>query len=218
MRLSRNTKAVLFDLDGTLLDSSQAIMDAVEHVLTSKGFHCYRPKVAEMIGIPLENIFAVLAPNLSTEEVWNLVLEYRKYYMIHHLERTSIHPSTRLLLQKLKEKGLKLGIITGKYREPTINALDYFGISGFFDTVVTGYDIKNHKPAPDIVLKAAKRLGISPKECVVVGDSPTDVEAGKRAGSHTIALITDAHSRLLLKKANPTIIIENLAALEDVHF
>jgi HAD superfamily hydrolase (TIGR01509 family) len=170
------------------------------------------------MGIPLENIFAVLAPNLSTEEVWNLVLEYRKYYMIHHLERTSIHPSTRLLLQKLKEKGLKLGIITGKYREPTINALDYFGISEFFDTVVTGYEVKNHKPAPDIVLEAAKRLGISPKECVVVGDSSIDVEAGKRAGSHTIALITDAHSRLLLKKANPTIIIENLAALEDVHF
>jgi beta-phosphoglucomutase-like phosphatase (HAD superfamily) len=83
---------------------------------------------------------------------------------------------------------------------------------------VTGYEVKNHKPAPDIVLEAAKRLGISPKECVVVGDSPIDVEAGKRAGSHTIALVTDSHSRRLLKKANPTIIIENLAALEEVHF
>jgi HAD superfamily hydrolase (TIGR01509 family) len=169
-----------------------------------------------MIGAPLENIFAVLAPNLSTEEVWQLVLEYRKYYMAHHLERTSMYPSTRVLLTRLKERGQKLGIITGKYREPVVDALDHFGISGFFDAVVTGYEVKNHKPAPDIVLEAAKRLGVSPKECVVVGDSPLDVEAGRRAGSLTVAVLSDPASRKQLENAKPTVIVEDIGAIQDM--
>ena len=215
MRL-RDAKAVLFDLDGTLLDSSRAITDAVNNVLRSRGLECNRADVAGMIGAPLESIFAVLVPNLSTEEVWQLVLEYRKYYMAHHLERTSIYPSARVLLTRLKARGQKLGIITGKYREPVVDALDHFGISEFFDAVVTGYDVKNHKPAPDIVLEAAKRLGVSPEECVVVGDSPLDVEAGRRAGSLTVAVLSDPASRKQLENAKPTVIVEDIGAILDM--
>ena len=65
----QNVKAVLFDLDGTLVDSSEAIIKAVEKVLESKGLTCNRAKVARMIGLPLENIFGVLAPNLSEQEI-----------------------------------------------------------------------------------------------------------------------------------------------------
>ena len=212
----RGAKAVLFDLDGTLQDSSQAIMDAVENVLESRGLICNRARVAGMIGMPLENIFAVLAPNLSTEEMWQLVREYREYYMAHHLETTSIHPSARMLLTKLKARGYKLGITTGKYREPVIGALDHFGISELFDVVVTGYEVKNHKPAPDIVVEAARRLGVSPKECVVVGDSPFDVEAGNRAGSFTIAVLSNAYTRRQLENAKPTVIVEELGAIGDL--
>jgi HAD superfamily hydrolase (TIGR01509 family) len=199
-----------------LLDSSRAIIDAVENVLKSRGLGCNRADVAEMIGMPLENIFAVLAPNLSTEEVWQLVLEYREYYMAHHLEHTSIYPSTRMLLTKLKARGHKLGIITGKYREPVIDALGHFGILEFFDAIVTGYEVKNHKPAPDIVLEAAKRLGVSPKECVIVGDSPLDVEAGKRAGSLTVAVLSNLYSRRQLENAKPTVIVEDLGTIQDM--
>jgi pyrophosphatase PpaX len=213
LRVLREAKAVLFDLDGTLLDSSRAIIDAVENVLKARGFTCDRVNVAGMISEPLENIFAVLAPNLSTQEVWKLVLEYRKYYLAHHLEHTSIIPSANLLLQELKARGYKLGIITGKYKEPVIDALDHFGISEFFDAIVTGYEVNNHKPAPDIVLEAAKRLGVSPEECVVVGDSPTDIEAGKRAGSLTVAVISNTHSRAQLESAKPTFIVKNLGVI-----
>lgn len=209
----RGAKAVLFDLDGTLLDSSRAITDAIKNVLEARGISCDLVKVAEMISEPLENIFAVLAPNLSAEEVWKLVLEYRRYYIVHHLERTAILPSTRMLLQRLKVRGYKLGIITGKYREPVVDALDHFGISEFFDVVVTGYEVKNHKPAPDIVFEAANRLGVSPEECVVVGDSPIDIEAGKRAGSLAVALLSNTHSRAQLESAKPTVIVKNLEAI-----
>ena len=214
----QDAKAVLFDLDGTLLDSSRAITDAVENVLKSRGLECDRAKVAEMTGNPLENIFAVLASDLSTEELWQLVLDYRKYYMAHHLEHTTIQPSTKMLLAKLKTRGLKLGIITGKYREPVIDALSHFGISEFFDTVITGYEVRNHKPAPDIVLEAAKRLRVNPKQCVVVGDSPLDVEAGKRAGSLTIAVSSNPRSRRQMGKVKPTAIVTDLEAISEKLF
>jgi phosphoglycolate phosphatase len=105
----QNIKAVLFDLDGTLVDSSEAIIKAVEKALELKGLTCNRAKVARMIGLPLENIFGVLAPNLSEQEIWQLVHEYRKYYMAHHLENTTIQPSTQMVLrnQRLLLKNLR---------------------------------------------------------------------------------------------------------------
>jgi len=212
----QGVKAVLFDLDGTLVDSSEAIVNAVEKVLELKGLTCNRAKVARMIGVPLENIFGVLAPNLSEEETWQLVHEYRKYYMKHHLENTTIHPSAIMVLRRLKADGFKLGIITGKYREPVMDILSHFGISELFYVVVTGYEAMRHKPAPDIVLEAAKRLRTDPKRCVVVGDSPLDVQAGKRAGAFTVAVLSTTYTRKQLESAKPTIIIEKLEGILDI--
>ena len=176
----QGVKAVLFDLDGTLVDSSEAIISTVERVLELRGLTCNRSEVARMIGLPLENIFGVLAPNLSKEEIWQLAREYRKYYMAHHLENTVIRPSAQMVLRQLKARGFKLGIVTGKYREPVMDILSHFGVSELFNVVVSGYEVKRHKPAPDIVIEAAKRLRVDPKQCVVGGDRPVDVEAGKR--------------------------------------
>lgn len=133
----RGVKAVLFDLDGTLVDSSEAIINAVEKVLESRGLTCNRADVSRMMGLPLENIFSVLVPDLSKEEIWQLVREYRKYYIEHHIENTTIHPSAQMLLRKLKAKGFKLGIITAKYRKPVMAILAHFGISELFDVVVS---------------------------------------------------------------------------------
>jgi len=203
-------KAVLFDLDGTLVDSLEAIVNAVEKASESRGLKCDSAKVVKMIGLPLENIFGVLAPDLSEQEIQQLVHEYRKYYMAHHLENTTIRPSGQLVLRKLKAKGLKLGIITSKYGKPVMSVLSHFDIAELFDVVVTGYEVKKHKPEPDVVLEAAKRLGVKPKQCIVVGDSPVDVESGKRAGSFTIAVLSNTYDRKLLEDAKPTIIIEEL--------
>ncbi len=212
----RGVKAVLFDLDGTLVDSSEAIINAVEKVLESRGLTCNRADVSRMMGLPLENIFSVLVPDLSKEEIWQLVREYRKYYIEHHIENTTIHPSAQMLLRKLKAKGFKLGIITAKYRKPVMAILAHFGISELFDVVVSGYEVKRHKPAPDIVLEAAKRLRVDPKQCVVVGDSPIDVQSGKRAGSFTIAVSSNTYNRKQLKSAKPTIIIEELETIRKI--
>jgi HAD superfamily hydrolase (TIGR01509 family) len=136
--------------------------------------------------------------------------------MAHHLENTTIYPSAQMVLRRLKAKGFKLGIITTKYREPVMEVLSRFGISELFDVVVTGYEVIKHKPAPDIVLEAAKRLRVDSRQCVVVGDSPLDVQAGKRAGSFTIAVLSTTYTRKQLESAKPTIIIEKLEGILNI--
>lgn len=212
----QNVEALLFDVDGTLVDSSEAIIDTIEKVLASKGRAYEKDRIIGMIGLPLEDIFRVFTPDLSDKEIWNLVREYREYYLTHHLENTRIDPSTIILLRKFKDKGFKLGITTGKYREPVYDMLEHFGILELFDTVVTGYEVKRHKPAPDIVIEAARRLGIDPKRCAVIGDSPLDIQAGKRAGSFTIGLLSKTCTRRQMEKEKPDYLITHLDKLQDM--
>lgn len=207
-------EAFLFDLDGTLIDSSKAIFNAIKEVLDSKGQFCASKKIIKMIGTPLEEMFRVLIPNLSNSEVWQYVQEYRKSYSIHHLKGTKILPSTDRFLRKLKEQSFKLGLVTGKYRKPVLEVLAHFNLMKLFDTIVTGYEVERHKPSPDIILEAAKRLGINISNCAVVGDSPIDIEAGRRAGALTIAVLTGPYNKQEIQKAEPNIILENLESIQ----
>ena len=203
-------RAFLFDLDGTLVDSSKAIVNAVKAVLDPRGHFYDGENIAKIIGMPLEEMFRVLVQGLSKEEVWRYVREYRRHYSTYHLESTTVHLGVASLLRKLKEQDLKLGLVTTKYRKFTLEVLAHFNLIGLFDTVVTGYDVKRHKPAPDIVLEAARRLGVDSSNCAVVGDSPMDIEAGRRAGALTIAVLTGPYSRLQMQNAKPNFILENL--------
>jgi len=206
-------KAFLFDLDGTLVDSSEAIIETVKKVLDSKGHSYDEQKILWMIGMPLEEMFRTLVPNLSDYKVNRYTNEYRKHYTNIHLKHTKIQTETVRLLRKLKDHDFKLGIVTTKYRKPVLELLRHFNLIDMFDTIVTGYEVKRHKPAPDIILEAAKRLCIKASNCAVVGDSPIDIEAGKRAGALTIAVLTGPHTRQQMLKAKPHFLLESLKSI-----
>lgn len=205
-----NVRAFLFDLDGTLVNSSKAIIDAITTVLDFRDYSYDSEKIAKMIGTPLEDMFRALVSGLSDKEVWRCVHEYRKHYSIHHLKGTKIHPNVFKILRKLKKRGFRLGLVTTKYRKFVLEILDHFNLVKLFDAVVTGYELRGHKPAPDIILEIAKRLGIEPSECAVVGDSPLDVEAGNRAGALTTAILIGPYNRQQMENAKPDLIVENL--------
>lgn len=102
-------------------------------------------------------------------------------------------------------------MITSKYKEPVMDVLFHFRLSDLFDVIVTGYEVKRHKPVPDIVIEAAKRLSMDTSQYLVVGDSVIDVQAGKHACSHTIALVSNAEAEKQLRNAKPTLIAEHLS-------
>ncbi|MFX1485943.1 MAG: HAD family hydrolase [Promethearchaeota archaeon] len=211
--LEYRIKAFLFDLDGTLIDSSDAIFKTIAKVLDSKEHHYDRNKVAKVIGMPLEQIFGILIPALSDKEIWQYVLEYREYYSIYGLKCTKLHSGVDSLLRKLREHDFKLGVTTTKYRKFALEELERFNLVELFDTVVTGYEVKQHKPAPDIILEAAKRLGMAASNCAVVGDSPLDIKSGRKAGALTIAVLTGPHDRTQIQNAEPHFILKDLKSI-----
>ena len=209
-----SVKAVLFDLDLTLVDSSKAIIESVRHTLDAKGYSYRKEDVTDLVGkAPLEDQFRALVPSLSDEEIWECVDLYREFYLDHHLEDTVIYTQVAETLRCLEKQGFKLGIVTGKYRKPVLDVLNHFHLDPLFEAVVSSYEVNGHKPSPKIVFEAARKLGVAASECVLVGDSPADVKSGKRAGALTIAISREKSSRQQLEEAEPDLIIENIEEL-----
>ena len=176
----------LFDIDGTLLDSAADICGAVEFVLATTP----EPKtfpfeyLRSFIGLHLIDLFADVYPHYSAQQIDDLIQRYRTNYLSRGHTRTSIYPGVP---EGLAALGGRKGTATTKGSPTTRAVLEQFGLLRYFDHV-QGTDGFPCKPAPDVVLTALAALGAKPEDCLFVGDSPADMEAGKRAGVRTCAV------------------------------
>lgn len=210
-------KAVLFDLDLTLIDSSKAIINSIKHVLDLKGYSIQKEEIAKLVGkVSLEEQFQALVPSLSDNEINEYVDCYRQHSLAHHIENTKLYPHAEETLQNLRSLNFKLGVVTGKYKKLALEALNHFQLTPLFNTIVTAYEMKKHKPAPDVVFEAARRLEVNASECIFVGDSLADVEAGKRAGCFTIAISRNTVGRRQLEEAEPDIVLDDLKWISKI--
>ena len=210
----KKIKAFLFDLDGTLLNSREGIIDTLTGFLNTKGTEVTKEQIRKLFGTPIEVIFRKMVPSIDEEEVWNYVKEVREVYAKKHLEITNTFPETKEVLQALQEKGFRLGVASTKLKKFVVEALEYFELLPFFEEVVSGYEVQNHKPAPDILIEIAKRMNISPLESVYIGDALSDVQAGKEAGMMTIAVLTGSHTAEKFEEIQPDFIITDLSYLQ----
>ncbi len=175
----------LFDIDGTLLDSARDICGAVQQVLDTT----ICPPVSfdflkSYIGLHLIDLFEDLFPTHSTEQTDQLIQQYRAFYPARGHKLTSVYPGVAEALAAL---GGRKATATTKGTPTTRAILEQFGLLRYFDHV-QGTDGFPCKPAPDVILTALAALGARPEECLMVGDSPADMEAGKRAGVKTCAV------------------------------
>lgn len=176
----------LFDVDGTLLDSAEDICGAIRHVLKD------RPAVREIsseylksfIGLHLIDLFLDVFPESSSAEIDGLIQEYRTHYHLRGHQQTRPYPGVAEALASL---GGRKSTATTKASPTTRAVLEQFGLIQYFDHV-QGTDGFPSKPAPDVVLTALAALGAKPEECLFVGDSAADMEAGRRAGVRTCAV------------------------------
>jgi pyrophosphatase PpaX len=181
-RKNSSLQAVLFDLDGTLIDSIDHIVDCWQYtVRTVLGYEIAREQVLPTIGRHLLTCFEEIAPGRSGE-LYNV---YRDYEYDAHDRRIKLVPGTREALDGLKALGVRLGLVTSKGLEIANRGLALFDLGDYFDTLVTREDTERHKPHPDPLLVGAQRLGVVPERTVYVGDSSVDVLAGKAAGMVT---------------------------------
>lgn len=205
-------RAVLFDRDGTLLDSFEKYYHAINAALADCGFEKWsREKFMQRLwGRKLRpNLDSVLS-DVPAERRQDVLEAYRKA-LPKFESLTKLFPSTVPTLDMLKRSGLKLGVVTTTDRAIVMKILERYGLLSFMDTVVGG-DEAASKPSPEPILLACKRLNVEPSEALYVGDTPVDAEAGKAAGC-TTAIVTTSYNAVDLQEIGGILIIDDLNEL-----
>jgi pyrophosphatase PpaX len=205
--------AILFDLDGTLIDSIELIVKSAHFAFAKCGLAVPTEKEwLTGVGRPLPVMFRHFSSG-SDEDVAALILAYREFQMAHHDALVHAYPGVPELLEELARRGHPLGIVTSKSDALAARGLSHTGIDQFFDTVVGMDSCQRHKPHPEPVMIALDRLGALPERAWFVGDSIHDMESGNAAGVATIGALWGPFTAEDLAPSRP----RHLAAgVEDV--
>jgi HAD superfamily hydrolase (TIGR01509 family) len=176
----------LFDVDGTLLDSAHDICGAVQEVLRARTPLKDVPfeQLRGYVGHHLLTLFADLFPEMTEEEHWALIHEYRAIYPERGHKHTRPYEGVADTLAAL---GGRKSTATTKSTQTAMHVLEKFGLAPHFDHV-QGTDGFPSKPAPDVILRSLAVLGADPADCLLVGDAGPDMEAGRRAGVRICAV------------------------------
>jgi pyrophosphatase PpaX len=205
---------VLFDLDGTVIDSGAIILASMRHAVKEVlGSEPPDELLMAAVGGPgLEAQMHAFAP----DRVEELVTVYRAHNEPLHDELLCCAGVDDVLV-RLKDEGRRLGIVTAKRRATVDLAFNVLPLRELFETVVGGDETKAHKPDPGPLLLAAERLDVDPSTCAYVGDSPFDVRAAKAAGMYAVAVTWGRiHSREKLEAEEPDAIVDDAKQLNGV--
>ncbi|HET9114501.1 MAG TPA: HAD-IA family hydrolase [Gaiellaceae bacterium] len=205
---------VLFDLDGTVVDSGAIILASMRHATREVLGRDYSDEeLLQAVGGPgLEAQMSALAP----EHVERLVTVYRAHNEPLHDELEACVGMEDVLV-RLQDAGRRLGIVTAKRRATVELAFDRVPLRHLFETIVGGDETERHKPDPEPLLLAAERLGADPADTAYVGDSPFDVRAAKAAGMFAVAVTWGRiHDRSRLEAEQPDAIVDTAEGLLGV--
>lgn len=194
----QSVEAVLFDLDGTLIDTLDLIRASMRYA-TNEVLGAPLPDEVLMhnVGVPL----AQQMREFSQEHAEELLVVYREHNERVHDVLVKEYPGVEPALEEIAQQGRRMAIVTSKLRHVAMRGLERFSLERFFELVIGCDDVQVHKPQPDPLLKAAEALGVEPERCVYVGDSPHDMAAANAAGMGAIAALWGVASRDRLVEA-----------------
>lgn len=193
--------AVLFDLDGTLVDSIELLIASMEYSFEGR---TRRPSVdqwVQLIGTPLDTMLANWAE--SPDDVLALRARYREHQLLWHDSMVKLYPGMVDTVRALHAAGHPLGIVTSKMEYGARRALKLADIESCFDVVVGIEQTVKHKPEPEPVWYALEQLGVPRERAMFVGDSTHDMHAGRAAGVITVAALWGPNTRAQLEVTRP---------------
>ncbi len=208
-------KAVLFDLDGVLIDSVKIHCRSYIIAMQKFGLEPNIQKIRELMGEKAEVIIAKSSNReLSPEEISEIVKEKTRWYKTELKREKPLKPGAVEILKWCKENRLRLGLATGTRRENVEVFLEILGFNPF-DAIVTANDVKRAKPNPEVWLKTMDKLNVNPEDAIAVDDAILGIEAAKKAKLKTIALVgTFSKDRLI--EAGADFVVENLVEIKNV--
>jgi len=205
-----NINTILFDLDGTLINTNELIIQSFLHTLEKYYPNKYtREDVLPFIGPPLYDTFAAM----DKERVHEMIDTYRAFNHAQHDVLVKEYDTVYETVKTLHEQGFKLGIVTTKIRSTVLMGVKLTKLDRFFDCIVTLDDVERAKPDPEPIFKALKQLESAPHEAIMVGDNYHDILAGKNAGTKTAGVAWTIKGREYLERYHPDYMLDKMSDL-----
>jgi membrane protein len=181
-------KAILFDIDGTLVDSNNFHVLAWAEAFHAAGHDFRLSELHDQIGKGADNYVAALLPEATDEEAEALGRAHGELFRKHYADRLKPFPGAHELLQRCRDEGLKLMLATSASGDELERHLDVLDARDVVHGHTSADDVGCSKPCPDVFETAARKAGVEPSEAIVIGDTPYDIEAAQAAGIRTVAV------------------------------
>lgn len=212
-------RLILFDMDGTLVDSQHVIVDCMRIAYGGYGLTApAREEILGIVGLSLHEAVLSLSPDMDPGRVPDVVAAYKNGFVARRAQGVVVplYEGAEACLRHLHAvPEAVLGVATGKARRGVDHTVDSHGLHGLFTTVQTADDHPS-KPHPSMVLTACAQTGIAPEDTVIIGDTSFDMDMGRAAGVGTIAVSWGYHGRDRLAASGPDHVVEDFDALRRV--
>jgi pyrophosphatase PpaX len=206
-------RILLFDLDGTLLDTNELIIQSFKY--TSKKYlnqEMPREHIIKTFGEILQETMEREFGEYAEEALKT----YRSFQGQNFYDYIMTYTGVKETIQKLYKKGYKMGVVTSRLRESTVRGLKHFDLYRYFECIISANDTDKHKPDPTPALMALDKMKGKPEEAVLIGDSPFDILCAKNAGILSVAVGWSALPRELYMQHNPDYVIESMEEFVDI--
>lgn len=201
---------LLFDLDGTLVNTNDLVMASFKHTLDHYFPGKYTTEdILTFLGPPLYDSFYTV----DHERVEEMILHYREFNMQQHDLMVKEYEGVFETVRALQAEGYKMAIVSTKIRRAILKGLEISRLAPFFDVIVALDDVTHAKPDPEPILRALQILNSKPEETIMVGDNYHDIEAGKNAGTYTAGVAWSIKGRDFLSSYNPDYMLDNMRDL-----
>ena len=215
-------RALLFDLDGTLIDSKEDIALSSNFLRALRGLAPLpHDVIGSFIGDGVEALVRKLMGPDFEAELPDLAAEFRAHYHDHCVEHTAFYPGVKSTLEALAARGYKMAVVTNKPEGISVRILELLGVGLCFGSVIGGNSCAHKKPHPEPLQEACRRLGVELKHACMIGDSRVDVEAGHNAGVPALGVLGGGIADVgLMRAAQPQMVLDSfgdLAALFKGH-
>lgn len=203
-------KNILFDLDGTLLDTNELIIQSFQHTYQRHlGKQVNKEEIIKSFG----EILKVTLDRECGEASEEAIETYRNFQIGNFEKLIAIHIGVKEIVKELHTRGYKLGVVTSRINDSAIRGLKHFGLIDYFQSIIGADDTHLHKPDPTPAFMALKELGGKPEETLLVGDSPFDILCGKNAEITSVAVGWSALPMDMLLKYEPDYVIDSMEEL-----
>jgi len=212
----QHIKCIVFDWDGTLMDSAPRIISAMQTAAENVGLAVPTEEdVRHIIGLSLPKVFDALFPARTQKQNADLMEEYRYQYVEGDSTPTPLFEGAKDTLELLRNKGFKLSVATGKARPGLSRVLNEVALHSYFDFTIAA-DEAESKPHPDMLHKTASHFNVSLNELLMVGDTSFDMEMAKNARTDSVAATYGAHTLEKLQSYEPNYYINSITELSEL--